>query len=100
MKYTTDSEFDFVKTAMRTEVKGYGSKDRFSYGYSECNDMNAGARDEFGDDCEAYVATARCGKYDTDDFKAQATCCSCGGGCFDKPGTATDIFGNGCEYYS
>ena len=62
--------------------------------------MNAGSRDEYGDDCPAYVATARCGKYDTDKFKAQAMCCSCGGGCFDKHGSAKDKAGHGCEYYA
>lgn len=104
MLYQTDSEFKHVKDSWsvvnRNDQPKPAASSRFFEGYSECSNMNSGSRDEYGDDCPAYVATARCGKYDTDQFNAQAMCCSCGGGCFDKHGSAKDKAGHGCEYYA
>jgi len=59
-----------------------------------CDDTAGDLVDKDGDGCEWYNDPSRnvdgtgCGKYDTDDFKADEVCCGCGGG--DRPNDDDD----------
>jgi len=45
---------------------------------ADCQDMNNGATDEYGDDCAYYNDyPENCGDYDDDDFTANTMCCAC-----------------------
>ena len=77
----------------------------------ECYDSNLGYGDVGGDQCDWYEGfnSVYCGNYDTETFRANEMCCSCGGGsttpvrftmeCQDQAFGAVDNGGDGCEWY-
>lgn len=69
-----------------------------------CSDSNDGWTDSYGDGCDWYVGWEyTCGDYDTDYFKANEHCCSCGAGaqgyCTWDSKDFGDIGGDGCDWY-
>lgn len=74
---------------------------------SGCLDQDWTVSDSWGDSCDYYVDNSEyCGLFDTEDFIASEVCCSCEGGlshttqCSDKTDGATDITGDGCDWYA
>ena len=82
----------------------------------DCTNLDDGATDPFGDDCDAYAQVPGwCGLYDSDVFSSEEMCCGCGGGlgsysygyddddgldCTNLDDGATDPFGDGCDAYA
>ena len=70
-----------------------------------CWDTNNGAGDITNDGCDWYERNpGYCGNYDTESFKAQEMCCTCGGGsggsCYDTNNGLGDTAGDKCEWYN
>ena len=70
-----------------------------------CWDTNNGAGDVTNDGCDWYERNpGYCGSYDTESFKAQEMCCTCGGGssgsCYDTNEGHGDTAGDKCEWYN
>lgn len=70
-----------------------------------CWDTNNGAGDVTNDGCDWYERNpGYCGNYDTESFKAQEMCCTCGGGssgsCYDTNNGFGDTAGDKCEWYN
>lgn len=100
---SSPSEFDYVEALWpdgRAAADAQYEGNRFSEGYTGCQDSAFDATDSYGDGCDWYVAESYCGYFDDNDFVSVDMCCACGGGCFDSAGSTKDANGYGCEYYN